>query len=252
MPQEELTPATGIVIVGSGIKVPAQLTIEAVAALEHSSEIWTNLPEPEHAELVQHIGRGVNSLWPFFHSDRPRIDNYRDIVAHIISRAACLPSVAYLTQGHPLVLDKVTTELLRHGQQAGIAVSVLPGISSLDTILADVQYEPARGLQIFDATNFVRAGLAVDARAGLLLLQPGVFGIDTPRTTSDAPPPDIGPLRDVLCKIYPPGHPAILVRSATASMKARQFPTTVGGLTSVPPAMLTWSTLWIPPADNGS
>jgi siroheme synthase len=241
----------GIVIVGSGIMVPDQLTLQALRILTKASEVWTNVPEPEHAELAKTIGRYPHSLWPFFQSDRPRIVNYEAIVAHLLQRASAVRQVAYLTQGHPMVLDRVATELLRQSSNGGVPVSVIPGVSSVDTILADIRYEPARGLQVFDATNFVRRGMKIDGRAGLLLLQPGVFGIDMPRLTSDAPAPQLTELRDALCTTYPEEHPAVLVRSATARMPKQRFQTTVRELDRVPAEALAASTLWIPPLGFG-
>jgi precorrin-6B methylase 1 len=242
----------GIVIVGSGIKVPDHLTVETIRVLANAPEIWTNLPEREHAELARVIGKAPLSLWPFFQPDRPRIANYEAITAHLVERARAVRQVAYLTQGHPLVLDRVATELMRQGKNGGVPViGVLPGISSIDTILADIRYEPARGLQVCDATNFVRRDMKIDGRAGLLLLQPGVFGSDMPRLTSDAPAPSLTALRDALCKVYPPGHPAILIRSGTARMERQRFQTTVGELDDVPPKALAASTLWVPPLDFG-
>jgi uncharacterized protein YabN with tetrapyrrole methylase and pyrophosphatase domain len=242
----------GIIIVGSGIKVPGQLTIEAIAALRRASEVWTNVPEPEHAELASKIGQSPHSLWPFYRPDRPRIENYKTIVTHLLGRASASSQVAYLTQGHPLVLDRVTTELILQGGEVGIPVTVLPGISSIDTILSDILYEPAKGLQIFDATTFVRRDMKIDGRAGLLLLQPGVFGVDMPRLTSDAPAPRLSALRDALSKTYPSDHPAVLIRTATATMTEREFRTSVGDLGSVPSVALGASTLWVPPLDAGS
>jgi precorrin-6B methylase 1 len=242
-------PDEGIVIVGSGIKVPEQLTIQALRVLAQASEIWTNVPEAEHPELAKAIGQTPHSLWSFFRSDRPRMANYEAIVAHLLQRAGAVRQVAYLTQGHPMVLDRVATDLLRQGGDGGIRVNVIPGMSSIDTILADLRYEPARGLQVFDATNFVRREMKIDGRAGLLLLQPGVFGTDMPRLTSDAPAPQLTALRDTLCKTYPERHPAILIRSATARMPRQRFQTTVGELDGVPVRALAASTLWIPPLD---
>jgi siroheme synthase len=241
----------GLVIVGSGIKVPDQLTVEALAVLRKASEVWTNVPEPEHPELAKTIGQVPHSLWPFFQSDRPRMVNYEAITAHLIERAGAVRLVAYLTQGHPMVLDRVATELMRQGSESGIPVNVIAGVSSIDTILADIRYEPARGLQVFDATNFVRREMKIDGRAGLLLLQPGVFGTDMPRLNSKAPAPRLTELQDALLDIYPKSHPAILIRSATARMAKQRFQTTVGELEGVPAEALAASTLWVPPLGFG-
>jgi uncharacterized protein YabN with tetrapyrrole methylase and pyrophosphatase domain len=238
---------TGIAIVGSGINVPDQLTLEGVRILREASEIWTNVAESEHAKLEQAVGRPPQSLWPFFRAERQRLANYEAITAHLLERVEAVGRVAYLTQGHPRVLDRVATNLLAEGARSGVSISVVPGISSIDTILADVDYEPAGGLQVFDATGFVTRGMRIDPRAGLLLLQPSVFGTSMPRLNASAPAPDLSTLQAALCESYDPAHQAYLVRSASGRMAKRIMPVAIGELDRVAAADLAASTLWIPP-----
>ena len=250
MSQVNDSAASSIVIVGSGISVPDHLTLQGIRALTDAAEIWTNASEALYGAIAQVTGKTPESLWPFYRPDRPRRSNYVDVTAHLHERARAVGQVAYLTQGHPLVLDSVASNLLRARDSSGIAVSVIPGISSIDTILADIGYEPARGLQIFDATTFVRLDATVNASAGLLLLQPGVFGSDRARTTADAPAPDLSGLMDALGRFYPRGHPVLLIRSATATMPKQEFRTEIGELGRVPASALSASTLWVPPVQD--
>jgi hypothetical protein len=54
---------------------------------------------------------------------------------------------------------------------------MLPGISCLDTLFADLNIDPlASGLQAYEATNFLTRRRVFDPRAGLLLLQVGMLG----------------------------------------------------------------------------
>jgi uncharacterized protein YabN with tetrapyrrole methylase and pyrophosphatase domain len=239
----------GIAIVGSGINVPDQLTLEGLRMLRQASEIWTNVSESEHKVLEDAVGQAPHSLWPFFRPERERLANYEAITTHLLERAQAVERVAYLTQGHPRVLDRVATNVLEQSSRRGVTVTVVPGISSIDTILADVDYEPARGLQVYDATGFVARGMKIDRRAGLLLLQPGVFGTSMPRLNAAAPPPDLSTLKAALAEIYDVTHPVLIVRSETATMTKRIREVELGALDSVPAADLAASTLWIAPVD---
>jgi hypothetical protein len=236
-----------IVIVGSGISIPDQLTLQAIQALSDAAEIWTNASETLYDSIAQVVGKAPRSLWPFYKPDRMRRANYAEVTSHLQERARATGHVAYLTQGHPLVLDSVASSLLGASDSSGIAVSVIPGISSIDTIIADIGYEPARGLQVFDATTFVRLNATISGSVGLLLLQPGVFGVDMPRAALGTAGPDLSPLTGALNQIYPHDHPALLIRSATATMPKYEFWTEIGKLDSAPPAALAGSTLWVPP-----
>lgn len=240
-------PACRIDIVGSGISVPDQLTLQGIRVLSSAAEIWTNAPEELYDSIAQVAGKTPRSLWPFYRTDRTRRENYASVTSHLQERAGAASHVAYLTQGHPLILDSVASNLLSTGNSSGIAVSVTPGISSIDTIIADIGYEPARGLQIFDATTFVRLNAPASESAGLLLLQPGVFGIDVPRAALGTQTPDLSRLTDALSRIYPQNHPALLIRSANVTVPKQEFWTEIGKLRSAPGSALAGSTLWIPP-----
>jgi uncharacterized protein YabN with tetrapyrrole methylase and pyrophosphatase domain len=236
-----------IVIVGAGINTPAHLSIEAVKVLGTCHEVWTNIPESVQRALPDNFSAVVKSLKGFFVPDRPRIENYNAIVAHIIDVANQGGRIGYLTQGHPLIFDSVAAALIKQGKSNNIVVSVQPAISSIDTVLVDVLYDPAKGLQIYEATTFVREKIAFDTRAALLLLQPSVFGSRMPRLTASAPAPDLSALVTALRLSYPDDHPVQFVRSASATMVANIVTATVGSMNDLSASATLASSLFIPP-----
>lgn len=68
-------------------------------------------------------------------------------------------------------------EAIRRVRAAGLPARMLPAISSLDCLFADLGVDPATpGFQCYEATYFFRNRPPVDPRALLVLLQVGMLG----------------------------------------------------------------------------
>jgi uncharacterized protein YabN with tetrapyrrole methylase and pyrophosphatase domain len=236
-----------VYVIGAGVDPPRHLTIEAIEALGDCKEIWTNVPVEVFRRLPENLMPAVRSLKPFYKDNQTRRQNYADVTQHILARAGELGMVAYFTQGHPIIFDSVASNLYNGGAAQRIRVEVIGGISSIDTVLLDVRFDPGGGLQIFEATNFVYNKLKFDTRAALLLFQPSVFGMRTPRLTANAPHPKLEDLRDALLLHYPANHTATFVRSATSFNPPFKISVEIGKLDSVAPSATLASSLFIAP-----
>jgi hypothetical protein len=236
-----------IFIVGAGIHVPAQLTLEAVDALQTCEEVWSNIPEVAQGKMPAELQARMKTLWPYYQANRPRAANYAAIAEHLLARAVSMHRIGYLTQGHPLVFDSVTNLILRESGALEVAPVIIPGLSSIDTILVDVRYDPAHGLQVHEASAFARTGTRIDTRAALLLLQLSVFGTRMPRLKRDCPGPDLRPLQAALTAIYPETHCALFVRSGGPAMRRRVVETEIGRIADVSPDEVLGGSLFIPP-----
>jgi uncharacterized protein YabN with tetrapyrrole methylase and pyrophosphatase domain len=236
-----------IYVVGAGVDPVRHLTIEAIEVLGECKEIWTNVPIDVFRRLPEALRLAVRSLRPFYKDTQARRQNYADVTQHILARAGELGVVGYLTQGHPIIFDSVASNLYRIGATRSMKVNLINGVSCIDTVLLDVHFDPGGGLQIFEATHFVRDKLKFDTRAALLLLQPSVFGMSTPRLSANAPPSNLKTLRDALLAHYPADHSAVFVRSATSFNPPFMVSVEIGALDTVAPSATLASTLFIAP-----
>ncbi len=97
--------------------------------------------------------------------------------------------VCAVLYGHPGVFAAPGHEAVARVRAAGLPARMLPGISSLDCVFADLGVDPANpGFQCYEATYFVRNRPPVDPRALLVLLQVGMLG-----ETGGAPTPEVEP-----------------------------------------------------------
>ena len=123
---------------------------------------------------------------------------------------------------------------------------MLPAISSIDTLLIEVDYDPGHGLLVHAATALVRQKIVPSPAIGMLLLQPGLFQSDLPHLSGSDPEPDLVPLRDYLLRFYEDGHPCVFVRSPTEPGKATEISwIRLADLCSVPYERVGGSTLFV-------
>jgi uncharacterized protein YabN with tetrapyrrole methylase and pyrophosphatase domain len=116
--------------------------------------------------------------------------------------------------GHPGVADFIGHESVRRARNEGFAATMLPGVSAVDCLFADLGLDPgASGCQIYEATDFVLYRRGVDTSAALILLQVAVIGLWRA---------ELGPgregllvLSEYLLELYGAGHEAILYEAST-------------------------------------
>ena len=242
-------PEADIYLVGAGIAFPEHLTIETIELLTRCERICTNLPEVMLGGLPQDLRDKCVSLSTLYQDGRLRTENYRDVFEAVVELAEVKTPVAWLTPGHPIIFDSVSAALLKEGKSRGWQVRVIAAISSIDTLLAELGYDPAHGLLIHEATALVRRRIPVVASVAMMLLQPAVFDVDVAIIAGNSKGPDLSPLRDYLCEFHSANHECALIRSS--SMVGQRDLVNwlkLGELASAPYPIVAGSTLFVPPA----
>jgi hypothetical protein len=235
-------------ILGAGVSFPEHLSIETIDALGECKTVCTNLPEEHLAPLPADLKSKCKSLWGLYQEGRRRSDNYLDVVEEVLRTTEISRPTAWLTPGHPLIFDSVSAALLVRGRANGWCVRLLPAISCLDTILGEVEYDPARGLFVYDATGLVARNIQIPPTP-VLLLQPSVFNTDHAKLTTRTEGPDLSPLRDYLLRFYEPSRRCAFVRSASRFAGPAQIVwSEIQQIPSVSSRDIAGSTLFIPGA----
>jgi precorrin-6B methylase 1 len=239
---------TILYLVGAGIRFPEHLTVQTIEILSSCKRICTNLPASTFASLPEDLRARCKSLWPLYQDKRNRSANYQDVAQAVLDAAELEFPVAWMTQGHPIIFDSVSQLLLRVGRARGWQVFVLPAISSLDTILAEVGYDPANGFFVHEATGLVRRQVLLQPAITTLLLQPSLFGSDLAHLTANWKP-DLTPLRDYLLRFYSKEQECGFIRSSSnSSDESTIYWTKVDDLAAVTFEVLAGSSLLLPSA----
>jgi tetrapyrrole methylase family protein/MazG family protein len=202
----------GITIVGLGPGNPAHWTVEAREVLEKAQEVYLRTRHhPAVAALPAHLT--VHSFDPLYEEGETFAQVYQAIAERVLALGRRPQGVVYAVPGHPLVGEESVQRILAGARERGLPVHIVAGLSFIEPVLTCLGLDPLGGLQIVDATELAarhHPHLDPDLPALVAQLYCRELAADVKLT---------------LLNLYPPEHPATLVRAAgTAEEESRACP----------------------------
>jgi Tetrapyrrole (Corrin/Porphyrin) Methylases len=203
--------------------------------------------DPVAALRIEALNPRSRSLDGFYGETKPRRETYAEVVDEIVSAVTAGARVCAVLYGHPGIFAWPGHEAIARVRAAGLSARMLPAVSALDCLLADLGIDPATtGLQTYEATYFFVRRPAVDPHATLVLLQVGMLG-ESRGAATDAVAARFRLLVDRLAELYGDGREAILYEASPVPGPAPAVTRfTLGDSGSVAPGVL--ATLCIPGA----
>ena len=237
-------------IVGSGLRIPTHLSPESLSVLGEASRVLTTLSVFDVLSFPTEIRVKCEPLDNLFQPDIPRLETYQQMANLIVDAVMSQEgSVAFLTRGNPRVLNTITELLVRASDTFEYDCRVFPAISSFDSILIDVGYDPMAGVQLVEASAAVHDDVRLNPHLACLVYQPYALGSRLPSGASSKGPPALEKLQEYLCSLWAPSHTlAVVISHAEADGSAAITWTKVGALVDVGADQLAGGTLFIPPA----
>jgi uncharacterized protein YabN with tetrapyrrole methylase and pyrophosphatase domain len=238
-----------IAVVGLGIAGVNQMTKEVEETIRRCKRTFLADTGTGMLEYLQTLCPTVVDLTMPTEVGLHRSLVYRRIASEIVAAAVEDAPVCFATYGHPTMFCYPTTLIQRSAMILDLKVQVLPGVSFLDTLLADLGVDPGfDGLQMYEATD-----LLIMRRP----LQPDVACVITqaPMTVdpyNHHPSRTLGNLvllQDYLLQFYPSDHQMLLVTSAPHPLLDPLVqPVEAGALAAALMPGTQLGTLFIPPA----
>jgi precorrin-6B methylase 1 len=143
-----------LVVVGTGIKLVAHITIEAVEHIKNGDKVLYLVADSTTEEWVRRLNPTAESLY--------RWSGQR---------------VCFVLYGHPGVFALTSHEAVRRAREEGFAARMTPGVSAEDCLLADLSPHLGRpGCQSYDATEFLIHNTSFDTSVLLVLFVIGAIG----------------------------------------------------------------------------
>jgi uncharacterized protein YabN with tetrapyrrole methylase and pyrophosphatase domain len=237
-----------LVVVGTGIQIVGQLTVEAAAWIRLAEKVLYVVTDPLAESFIKDVNpHGAESLLGLYEEGKPRIATYNQMTERILACVRAGLLTCFVCYGHPGVFVYPSREAIRRARSEGYDAKMLPGVSSLDCLFADLNVDPSvSGCQCYDATDFLLHGRRIDPTSAVVLLQIGVVGEAAFRSTG---PPllALSLLRERLLQDYPVEHEVSVYEAAPFSWcepSVRRL--RLDALSES--AVLRGSTLYIPPA----
>ena len=206
-------------LLGSGIRGTLQLTEETRQALSVCRLIYVlHNDEQVHRDLSRYAE--VRFFAELYDSADERPPVYRRMSEILVEEASRAPGVAFVVHGHPLFLVSATEHTIELARSRGLKVSLVPAVSSFDTLLCDLELDLGYALQMYDSSTLIQHRHGLDPRVPLL-----IFQLATTLSSSVTRGPVSGrvlrPLSDYLyfCRFYPGGHGCVVVHSGSTLLE---------------------------------
>lgn len=247
MPESPPQPAD-LYIVGLGLKL-AHLTSEARAALNACQQVLFLSYVPETGALLRDLCSSVSDISGFYEPGLDRVTTYKRMAAAALEAAVSNPPVALALYGHPLVLALPSMICLRVAPLLGLRVSVLPAVSALDCIMADLGVDPvSSGVQMHEATDVLLYRRTIVPESATILWQVGAMGTRLHADKVVSLPSRLAELTSYLLNFFDPGHPAFLVASSATDAPPEVHRIALADLPGNSELINVATTLYIPPA----
>lgn len=200
-----------LTLVGIGIKFLSHLTHEAKIYIEQSPKLLYLVNEPLTQAWIQKTNPKAESLAPLYHQYPEREASYQAITHTILETLEKFQHVCVAFYGHPTLHAQIGLNAIKLAKPLGFHTKILPGISALDCLLADLSINPGQGgCQSYEATDFLIHHKKFDTTTHLILWQADVIG----RTDYATSPLGLKFLSEYLLNHYPSSHPITLYEAA--------------------------------------
>src|SRR5438105_3039362 len=161
VPWNLYVPTVDIYLVGYGLRMPNDFTVEMLAVLQRCKRIF-GFP-PIHAPAFR-IPQ-MESLLGLYGPEKNRLQSYREVVETVLEAAATDPPVGLATYGSAVVGMLPAHRILEEAPKRNMTVHVTNAVSSFDGIWADFNIDPFFGFEVWEATLFLRAKIEPNPRA---------------------------------------------------------------------------------------
>jgi hypothetical protein len=148
---------TALYIAGLGLQTVTQVTREVEDAIRASREVLFLDTGVATRTFLETLCPRVTPLYQQSYSEeRPRVTAYQHMAARVVEAALDHPPVTFAIHGHPLIAAHPPFLILELAHALKLSVQVLPGISAIDAVLADLRVDPVvHGVQMYEATDLL-------------------------------------------------------------------------------------------------
>lgn len=236
-----------LVVVGTGIQLGRHVCERAISEIA-AAEVVFCLADAFAFEWVRGIRPDVIGLQDFYGDNKDRRQTYREMEAEITREVRAGRRVCAIFYGHPGVFADVPHGAIRKMRAEGHKTRMEPGVSAEACLYADLGIDPGkRGVQSFEATQFLVFRRRVDPTALIILWQVALSG-DLSCTRFSAERGRLQVLVDKLARDYSLDTEVILYEAA--QLPIEQFRADRMTLRELPGAdYKEYTTLVIPPAE---
>ena len=239
-----------LVIVGSGIKSIAHMTLEAISHIQAANKVFYVIADPATETYIEKLNPTAVDLYKLYDDGKPRHQTYVQMAEILLREVRQGFYVVGCFYGHPGVFANPPHRAVSIARNEGHEAVMLPGISAEDCLFADLNIDPSRpGCQTVGATDIVLRNKSLALDCHVIIFQVGAVGEQGfnfkgfERTKFPA-------LVNVLLRFYGPKHKVVHYVASTLSIASPKHDEyTIGDLKKpkVAAKITGISTFYLPP-----
>lgn len=202
-----------LVVVGSGIQWGRHIGRRAESELRAADRVFA-MVDAFAFDRIAALRPDVVDLGRHYHGMPDRTATYRAMERELVDAVRSGEAVCAVFYGHPGVFADVPHGAIAAVRELGLPARMEPGISAEACLYADLGLDPgARGVQSFEATQFLIEKRQIDPGALLILWQIALVG-DLALNRFHADPGALALLVEKLGRWYPADTEAVLYEAA--------------------------------------
>ena len=145
-----------LVVIGSGIKCVSQFTVEALGHLKQADQVFFHVADPVTENYIRKMQPNAKDMSVLYGNKKERYQTYVQMAEVMLHSVRLGHKVVTIYYGHPGIFVFASHRAIKIAHKHGFEAKMLPGISALDCLFADLGIDPSYpGLQVFEATDFL-------------------------------------------------------------------------------------------------
>ncbi len=179
---------------------------------------------------------------------RPQM--YQRIAEAIATQALRAPNVVSLHPGSALVVDSITQKLVRICHERRLSLKIIPGVSAVEAVLAEMQYDVANCVQVILAQKLVLHDQSLNPQMAAVVIQPGYYDTLYFAGAARSRRHRFDRLQKTLCQSFDDDHPACLtINPMHTGAQATSFWFRLQNLSMLSSFIGPFHTLFVPPSE---
>ncbi|MFN8606740.1 MAG: SAM-dependent methyltransferase [Vulcanimicrobiota bacterium] len=238
---------TKLSVVGLGLRCPEQTSQRCLEAIRQADRVFLISDNLEKQDWLRQLNPNFYNLMTHYGTGKPRRDTYQEMADQVLDCLRAGQHAALVSYGHPLVFCDPSRLAIEQTAQAGYPMEILPGVSSIDCLLADLRVDAQNyGLQIYEGHDLLLHGLVLDPSCSQIVFQVPSLGDNTGGWIPGRFRGFIRALGERLIEVFGPEHEAVLYFGSNSPERpTRADRCRLAELHEA--EMISEYTLWVPP-----
>ncbi|WP_018611879.1 SAM-dependent methyltransferase [Segetibacter koreensis] len=203
-----------VIFIGTGIKGANHISAEADAYIANASKVLYCVADLAVERKILLLNQNSEDLYIYYGDNKPRRETYEQMVDRILEVIKTEKLVCVVFYGHPGIFVWPSYQAIEKARGMGYKASMLPAISSLDCLFADIGFDPSRySCQIVEATDLLIRSRNLDVSASVIIFQIGLVG-DLGYSSKGFDGRNVPILADYLSSFYGDDYEVIIYEAA--------------------------------------